>query len=284
MSNQSHPPTQLSSPVQKERLLLAASRNTSGHRNEIRACMDCPLRGSSRLCDVPDNVLREIDARKRQVSYHAGALLYREGEPSSRAFVICRGEVKLTRTSVDGATIILKIAKAGELLGISEVMTGAEYVATAEAVETSSVACISREQLVAILARHSIAGNRISEFLSSECLDAFVNLFFLRQTSSTSTKLCQFLLRWIQTHPTSSAQWTAIPYTQSEIAQLLGASRETVSRLLNGLQNKRVLEIKRKQLRVINLSALRRTATEYERQERELVTSIPKYHESRPSL
>lgn len=265
MSDQSYLPEQSGSAVQNEPLLPHAfQRNTNSPGREIRACMACPLRGSSMLCDVPDDVLREIDGGKRQVSYLAGDTLYQEGDPSSRAFVVCRGQVKLTRTSAGGATTILKIVKAGELLGISEVMTGAEYVATAEAEETSSLACLSREQLVAILSRHSIASNRISEFLSSECLDAFVNLCFLRQTASTSTKLCQFLLRWIQTHPSSSGKWIAIPYTQSEIAQLVGASRETVSRLLNGLQNKRVLEIKRKRLRVMNLSELTRTATEIE--------------------
>lgn len=37
----------------------------------IRHCMDCPVRGSSRLCDVPADVLRDIDAEKQQVSYPA---------------------------------------------------------------------------------------------------------------------------------------------------------------------------------------------------------------------
>jgi len=103
--------------------------------------MGCPVRGSSRLCDVPDHVLLEINAEKRQVSYPAGATLYQEGERSRRAFIICKREVKLTPISMDGTRTILKIAKSGELLRVSELLANQDYIATAEALEQSSVAC-----------------------------------------------------------------------------------------------------------------------------------------------
>ena len=147
---------------------------------------------------------------------------------------------------------------------MSEVLSNQDYIATAEALEQSSVACFGREQLVGILRRHSIAGARVSEFLSSECLDAFGNLCLLRQTSFTSVKLSRFLLRWVEEHPQPCGQWIPIPYTNSEIAQMVGASRETVSRLLSRLQKRRVIEIKRGKLRVLDMTALRGTANESE--------------------
>lgn len=228
----------------------------------IGDCINCPVRGSSRLCDVPDHVLREISSEKRQLSFDIGSILYREGESSKRAFVICKGEVKLTRSSADGSKTILKIAKSGELLGVGELISGKEYVATAEATVETSVACLGREQLFGIMGRHSIAGTRISQFLGSECMNAFVDVCFLRQTSSASVKLGQFMLRWIEDHPPMCGQWIPIPYTHSDIAQMLGASRETVTRLLSGLQRTRVLEMKRKRVRVFDLAALRQTANQ----------------------
>lgn len=226
----------------------------------IGHCMDCSLRGSSRLCDVPDEVLREISAEKRQVSYPAGSILYREGESCGRAFVICRGEVRLTRTSADGSRTILKIAKSGELLGVGEALGSTEYVASAEVIEDSSIACLGREQLIGLMARHAIAGTRISEFLSSECVNGFVDVCLLRQTSCASVKLGQFMLRWVETRRSGRDQWIEIPYTHSDIAQMLGASRETVTRLLGSLRKRHVLEVKRKRLRVIDLPALRQVA------------------------
>jgi len=226
----------------------------------IGHCLDCAFRGSSTLCDVPDDVLREISAEKRQISYPAGSVLYREGESSRRAFVVCRGEVKLTRTSADGGKTILKIANSGELLGVSEVISNKEYLATAEATQESSVACFGREQLIGLMARHSVAATRISQFLSSECVNAFVDLCLLRQTSFASVKLGQFMLRWVETHPNRWDDWIPIPYTHSDIAQMLGASRETVTRLLSSLQKGHVLEMKRGRVRVIDLAALREAA------------------------
>jgi len=226
----------------------------------IGHCMDCPVRGSSRLCDVPDDVLREISAEKQQASYAAGSILYREGQPCRRAFAICRGEVRLTRTSADGSRTILKIAKAGELLGVGEAIRNTEYVATAEVMKESSLACLGREQLIGIMGRHSIAGTRISQFLGWECANVFVDVCLLRQTSSAAVKLGQFMMRWVETCPHCCDQWISIPYTHSDIAQMLGASRETVTRLLSSLQRKHVLQMKRRRLRVIDLAALRRVA------------------------
>jgi CRP/FNR family transcriptional regulator, cyclic AMP receptor protein len=227
----------------------------------IGHCMDCPVRGSSRLCDVPDDVLQDISARKQQASYPVGSILYREGEPCRRAFIICQGEVRLTRTSADGNRAILKIAKSGELLGISEAVGSTDYVATAEVLEEASIACLDSEQLIRLMERHSVAGTRISQFLSSECLNAFVDVCLLRQTSCATVKLGQFMLRWAETRPHCCDQWIPLPYTHSDIAQLLGASRETVTRLLGSLQKKRVLQMKRARFRVIDLAALRELAS-----------------------
>ena len=70
------------------------------------------------------------------------------------------------------------------------------------------------------------------------------------------------MLRWIEDHLPIGGQWIPIPYTHSDIAQMLGASRETVTRLLSGLQRTRVLEMKRKRVRVFNLAGLRQTANQ----------------------
>lgn len=226
----------------------------------IRHCMDCPVRGSSRLCDVPEDVLREIDAEKQQVSYPAGSILYREGESARRAFVMCKGEVRLTRTSADGNGTILKIARSGELLGVGEAVRNIEYVATAEVTEESSIACLGREQLIGLMGRHSIAATRISQFLSWECSNVFVDLCLLRQPSCAAVKLGQFLLRWVETRPHCCEQWISIPYTHSDMAQMLGASRETVTRLLSSFRRGHMLQMKRKRLRVIDLAALREVA------------------------
>src|SRR5215469_5548942 len=226
----------------------------------IGQCMNCPVRGSSTLCDVPDDVLREISAEKRQVSYPAGSILYHEGQPCRNAFVICRGAVSLIRSSADGNRTILKMAKAGELLAIAEAISKTEYVATAEVLEESSVACLGREQLMNLMTRHSIAGTRISQFLSLECVNAFADLSLLRQPSCAAVKVGQFILRWVESHPDCCDHWIPIPYTHSEMAQMLGASRETITRQLCSFQKEHVLEMKRRRLRVINLAALRQAA------------------------
>ena len=61
-------------------------------------------------------------------------MLFVEGQAPRGIFVLCKGRVKLSICASDGKTLILKIAEAGEVLGLSAAVSGAPYELTAETV------------------------------------------------------------------------------------------------------------------------------------------------------
>ena len=96
-------------------------------------CLLCKLRQSGYFCNLPPASLQELDKVKYASAYPQGAVLFVEGQAPRGVYMICGGRVKLSTTSRDGKTLILRIAQAGEVLGLHATVSGKPYELTAEA-------------------------------------------------------------------------------------------------------------------------------------------------------
>ncbi|HWY68695.1 MAG TPA: Crp/Fnr family transcriptional regulator [Terriglobales bacterium] len=222
---------------------------------ERRSCVECPARRG--FCNLPDYVLSDLGMSKREIYRDSGEILYRQGERCAGLFVLCRGRVKLSKMSNQGKTAILQICGSGDLLGASEVLANCAYAATAQVQEESVLAYVPRDTFLQMMARHSIVGLRTSEHLGAECLRAFRDLGFLRIPSSALQKLSRLLLRWCSLNEGEGVQEIPMIYTHAELAQLIGTSRETVTRLLNRLDGDAVISVRGGVGRVLDINKLR---------------------------
>jgi CRP/FNR family transcriptional regulator len=131
---------------------------------EINACVLCedrlyPGLTKDQICQIRESLIREM--------YEPHEILFREGDPADFLFSLRSGQLKLTSSMPDGRQQILRIAVAGQLLGI-ETFKGQRYPFTAEAL-TDVVACkISPDDLRQILAASPAIALRVIETLSQE--------------------------------------------------------------------------------------------------------------------
>jgi CRP/FNR family transcriptional regulator len=88
-------------------------------------------------------------------------------------FVICFGQVKISSTSRDGKTMILKIAGPGNVMGLSAVLANVPHEVTAEAIEPCQVKTVRKQEFVDFLGRHGIASMHAAQSLSGEYLTVF---------------------------------------------------------------------------------------------------------------
>src|ERR1700752_2722794 len=95
-------------------------------------------------------------------------ILFREWQPARSVFVLCEGRARLTVCSESGKRLTLHVAGAGEVLGLSAVLSGGEYEATAELLDNSRVACIKRKGLLHFLREHREACLRVVDLLSQD--------------------------------------------------------------------------------------------------------------------
>src|ERR1700685_40129 len=103
----------------------------------IEDCTKCTFREHHLFCDLPDEALVRLQKIKATSVYPKGALLCIEGQPARGVFVLCTGRAKLSTTSSEGKSIILRIAEPGELLGMTAVVSSTPYEATVETLEPS---------------------------------------------------------------------------------------------------------------------------------------------------
>ena len=226
---------------------------------ERRSCVECPARCG--FCKLPDVVLSDLEVSKREIHRATGEILYHQGEKCTGLFILCQGRVKLSKMSSQGKTAILQICGPGDLLGASELLANCAYAATAQVQEESVLAFVPREKFLKMMARHAIVGLRTSEHLSTECLRAFRDLSLLRIPSSALQKLSRLLLRWTNNYEDGNPNEIPMIYTHAELAQLIGTSRETVTRLLNRLESDEVLRVRRGVGQILDTEKLRRMAS-----------------------
>src|SRR5215475_7628372 len=168
--------------------------NTAEMLEHRRSCVECPARCG--FCNLPANVLSDLEMSKREIRRASGEVLYQQGEKCAGVFILCQGRVKLSKVSSQGKTAILQICGPGDLLGVSELLTNSAYTATAQVQQEATLAYVPREQFRRMMARHAVVGLRTAEQLSNDCLRAFRDLGLLRIPSSALQKLSRLLLRW----------------------------------------------------------------------------------------
>src|SRR5215472_8994239 len=83
----------------------------------IESCLSCPHREDRLFCNLPPLVLQGLAAITSPSSYPKGATLFVEGQMPRGVFILCSGRVKLSTSSADGRTLIVRIADQGEVLG-----------------------------------------------------------------------------------------------------------------------------------------------------------------------
>jgi CRP/FNR family transcriptional regulator, cyclic AMP receptor protein len=119
--------------------------------------MNCEHRHLRMFCNLTPEALADYDQIGIMMSHARGAKLFSEGDPARNVFVICFGQVKISSTSRDGKTMILKIAGPGDVMGLSAVLANVPHEVTAEAIEPCQVKTVRKQEFVEFLGRHGIA-------------------------------------------------------------------------------------------------------------------------------
>ena len=225
-------------------------------------CTSCKNRNENFFCDLPTLALEAFDRIKYSAAYPGGALLFSEGQMPRGVFMLCRGRVKLSITASDGKALILRIADAGDILGIHATVTGTPYEMSAETLHPCQINFIKREDFLRFLKEHGDACLRAAEHLSNHCQNAYEQIRSLGLSHSAREKLARVLLEWsADGEQTRTGTRVKLAMTHEEIAQMIGTSRETVTRVLAEFRNRQLAVIKGSNLLIRNRAGLERMVT-----------------------
>jgi CRP/FNR family cyclic AMP-dependent transcriptional regulator len=222
------------------------------------SCENCKIRSESYFCDFDAELMKAFEALKYGIVFPKGALLFVEGQSPRGVFMICSGRVKLTTCSRDGKAIITRVAEGGEVLGLGSAVSGKSYMVTAETLCPCQINFIKREDFLRFLKENGSACLRVAERLSDNYHHAFEQVRSLGLSHSASEKLAKLMLEWCAKagKETDKGISLKLTLTHEEIAQIIGSSRETVTRLLSDFKSKEIIHIKGSTLVIRDRDAL----------------------------
>jgi CRP/FNR family transcriptional regulator, cyclic AMP receptor protein len=223
----------------------------------IESCLSCPHREDRLFCNLPPPAVQRLAAITSAATYPKGATLFVEGQSPRGVFVLCSGRVKLSTSSADGKTLILRIAAPGEVLGLPATIAGKPYELTADVIEPAQANFISREDFLLFLREHGEAALRVAQQLGETYHSAIAGMRTVALSRSAGEKLARFLLDLCADQGDRKGEVTlTLTLTHEEIAQTIGTSRETVTRLFTDFKKKRLLQVKGATLIIKNKTGL----------------------------
>ena len=177
--------------------------------------------------------------------------LFTQGQSADALYFIEEGLVKLTRTNDAGSRIILAICGSGDLIG-EEVMSaeGGMYQADAEVLTPASLHRIPKEALQRTLSQNGELACSVIDFLLQrrQMLAQKVELLCLHDVEFRILYYLADLTKLVG--PSESDEQYHLPITQAELADLIGATRETTSTTLNQLERRGLLKLSRRLLTI----------------------------------
>jgi CRP/FNR family transcriptional regulator, cyclic AMP receptor protein len=225
----------------------------------VDSCLSCKLRSDNFFCALSPESLKAFNQIKHATVFPGGAVIFVEGQTPRGIFMLCQGQAKLSTTSRDGKTFILRIAKPGEVLGLHAIVTGKPYELTVETMQPSQLNFVSREDFLRFLTEHGDACLQAAQHISRDYQDACGVVRSIGLSHSISEKLAKFFLESSAAGQVANGVVrTKLALTHEDLSQLIGTSRETITRILSEFRKKDILELKGNTLTIHNKSALER--------------------------
>lgn len=207
--------------------------------------------------------VRALEPVKSIVNLPKHARLLEEGQWPEGIFVLVRGSVKLFVALKGGKTLILRVVQSGEVLGLSATMSSKPAEYTAETLSPTQFLYVPRKDFLALLELHPEICVSVVEVLSHQLREAFSMIHYSSGSQPAVEKLADLLESWIAENGevTDRGIELKLPLTQEEIGQMIGVSRETVSRLLAEFEEQGVLELEGSRVRILKGHSLEELLT-----------------------
>lgn len=223
--------------------------------NNLLMQIDC-------LKDLPEEVLSALAANSSQRSYSKKSVLIQEGDRVEAVYFLLSGKVKLAKMNPDGQEKLISILRAGEMFGEISAFDGGMAPYQVEALEKAIVLTVPLSSFIRVVEVYPIVAFACMRVEAKRLRQAYRhmrNLALMDTHGRIAARLFK-LCRDFGREEGNSIRIT-LKLTRQEMAQLIGTSRETVSRVLAEYERLGIIEVDRHQIIVHELEELRSRAT-----------------------
>ncbi|MEW6603005.1 MAG: Crp/Fnr family transcriptional regulator, partial [Nitrospirota bacterium] len=178
-----------------------------------------------------------------RVMYKNNENVFVEGDPSDKFYLVAEGSVKVLKHTMMGKDIILEIMSPGDIFGGVAVLDRKPFPASAQAMESTTVIWISRQNLLKIMDDYPVLKLEIVKYFSDKLRDAHEMLKNIA-TERVEKRIASLLLKLSEKIGVNNGSYTKIdfPLTRQEISEMVGTTVETCIRTMSKLQKKGIVK------------------------------------------
>ncbi len=214
------------------------------------------LRQSVLFKQADDRALADLARQLRRRRFKRNEIIFHQGDPGDSLHIVSSGAVKIVLPSFEGEEAIIATLRSGDFFGELALLDGATRSATAVAADASETWTLSRELLLSLLDRDPALRDSLLAGLARELrriTGQVEELHFLDLAGRLASRLAR-LAR--EADPEANEVRLDWPYTQSDLASMIGGTRQSVNKLLSDLVDRGLVVIEKDTLVVPNVEAL----------------------------
>lgn len=208
---------------------------------------------------LDDDDIASLRANTREIRVKRSEVIFSEGDSGDELFIVVGGKVKMGRTAEDGRESLLALLGPGDTFGEVGLFDPGPRVATATAVTDGSLLCIDNNHLRSwLLGRPTVAEALLQQVARRLRIgaEAMADLVFLDVPGRVAKALLDLSARF-GTAAAGGGTYVAHDLTQEELAQLVGASRETVNKALSDFVNRGWIRLEARAVVILDMDRLR---------------------------
>lgn len=207
------------------------------------SCENCVSKNEGIFCDLHIPEMDEISQYKINNTYKKGQTLFVQGNHPFGIYCISSGNIKLTKTGLDGKETIVRIAQGGDILGHRSLFTEDNYSATATAMEDTHVCFIDKKFILKIIEKNPSVALNIINKLSRDMGTAEKKISSLHQ-KNVRERLAELILSLKVTHGVlEEGHWKIdLKLTREEMATMIGTANETLIRFMTEFKDAGIIE------------------------------------------
>ena len=191
-----------------------------------------------------------------------GSVLFAEGEQARGIYILRTGCATVSISSSEGRVVMLRMAQAGDVLGLNSVLRGGSYDTTVKTLESCRTDFIPGSQLIDVMQQSQAGAQAILKILSRELNELTDRAKLLLLPQTVRGRLARLLLEWGKENDAATSLSVRLDkvFTHEEMAQMICSSRETVTRLLGNLVRQQVIHVTSNSILIRDRLALEKLA------------------------
>ena len=223
--------------------------------------MENPINRAPLFAALDVEAAAALRASMTEVRARKGQVIFVEGEPGDRLYVIVEGKVTLGHGAGDGRETLLAVLGPGEMFGELSLFDPGRRTATATALTDAVVLGLGRDSLRPWLTGRPEVAEKLLQALAQRLRrteDAMADLVFSDVPGRVAKALLELADKFGVVR--DSEMYVEHDMTQEELAQLVGASRETVNKALAEFVNRAWLRVEQRSVTILDIERLQRRA------------------------